>query len=1169
MQTENSKFFNPIYVVKRNGQRELADFSKVDHRLNCLNSYPFQLSCNASFVAQKVRDEITDGISTKILDEYAAKVAAEFGAYNPEFLTLAMRISVSNHQKNTSDCFSNCVETCYRNKKLNGKPAPRVNQKFYKFVQLHKEELNRMIVYDRDYMFTDFGFSVLQLKYFIKRSGPRKLLELRPQDYSIERAQDLWMRVAVAIHMNRADLADASVLAEVHETYNLLSLGKIMHATPTLFNAGTICEQFLSCFLLGGADSIKGISKLVADSMEISKYSGGIGFWWDLRSAGSEVQTTNGTSDGPIPFLGIMERAMVAVNQGGKRPGSAANYMPPTHPDFLAWCRLKRPGETGALDKLFYAVWASDEFMRRVESDALWYFVDPHDNPVLYQLYDTKDDQQYTREYLRIIAAKEYIGEPIKARAVMMEICRSQCETGTPYMTFADAANAKSNQQNIGTIKSSNLCVAGDTPILTNKGWVNIDTVADQVIQVWNGYEFSDSLVKQTSESADLYEIETSDGCILRCTPLHEFIVPRGAQNQKTTKVAAHTLRVGQKLAKIPLLPVIDCGDELPYAYTAGVFCGDGTYYNTGDEHMCQATSESKKPRIDLYGEKQKLVPWLDILDAPVVNGIKLVVRLHLDILDKFIVPINYNLKSKLAWLAGLIDTDGTLASGSIQICSIDQEFLLDVKLMCQTLGINPIISTMHEARGGKKFYNCQKSYRLLISGWDTWKLYNELNLTTHRVVYDTLVKPNRDARGFITISKITKLDDKEKTYCFGEPKRNQGMFCGLLTGNCAEILEFSSAEEYACCCVSSLCLPKFVIPCDCAEGFTCPAGHKADHQQGCNGTTRVDYDDLAYCSGVLVRNLTKIVKCNFYPVPEAERSNMRHFPLAIGVQGLADQFLLQKYPFTSDLARAENKRTFETIYYGAVRASNELAIIEGPYETFRGDPLNNPDNPEMLSPFARGLLQFDLWGLQEKDLMNRWDWTSLKASVVEHGMRNSLLTSIPPTASTSQIQGNNECTEPYTSNLYVRKTLAGENLIINCHLVKDLQQLGLWTPETRAHLISHKGSVKNMDVPGWVKELYKTAWELDCPTLVDMDAERGPFIDQTQSSNRFMLDPTPTKLMAMHMRCWRRGLKTGMYYLRGQSASKPQQFGAAVRSKAPTCAATLVEGEMVHECCI
>jgi ribonucleoside-diphosphate reductase alpha chain len=626
----------------------------------------------------------------------------------------------------------------------------------------------------------------------LKRSGPRDAIDLRPQDYAIERPQDMWMRIACAIHMNRHRLDDETVLKDVQETYDLLSLGKIMHATPTLYNMGTLSEQALSCFLLGGADSIEGIGKIKSDAMKISKYAGGIGFWWDLRCAGSEVKSTNGISDGPIPFLAAFERDMIATNQGGKRPGSAASYMEPAHPDFMKWVRLRRPGEENRIDKLFYAAYIPDIFMKYCEADKDWYFIDPNDYPYLYTLYG----EEYEREYERIVFEEGgYIGEPIKARKVFMEICITQTETGMPYITFKDAANIKSNYKE---------------------------------------------------------------------------------------------------------------------------YC--------------------KRP-----GK------------------------------------------------AGLIK--------------------------CSNL--------------------------------------------------------------------------------------------------CNEILEYSDKDEYGCCCLGTVCLNKHIDP----------------------TTGEINYEEIAYNAGVLTKNLNKIIDINFYPVEETKTSNMIHRPLAIGIQGLADLFHIKKVAFTSPEARLINKQCMEAIYYGACNVSNMLAREFGPCESFAG------------SPMSQGQFQFDMWDAADSlrpatSLMWPQRWSELRENVIKYGMRNLQLTGLPPTASTSHIQGNNECHEPFMSNITTRKTLSGEFIVINQYLVKELQEMGIWNSKTRIRLITDRGSVQSWDfIPEEMRERYKTVWEWRTEDLIDMDAERAPFVDQTQSSNRFMVKVTIKRLIAMHMRAWRAGLKTGMYYLRSLSNSKAQQF--------------------------
>jgi ribonucleoside-diphosphate reductase alpha subunit len=337
--------------------------------------------------------------------------------------------------------------------------------------------------------------------------------------------------------------------------------------------------------------------------------------------------------------------------------------------------------------------------------------------------------------------------------------------------------------------------------------------------------------------------------------------------------------------------------------------------------------------------------------------------------------------------------------------------------------------------------------------------------------------------------------------------KSNQKNLGTIKSSNlCTEIIEYTSPDEVAVCNLASLSLPKFVI----------------------NG--KFDHHKLYEVTKVVTRNLNKIIDVNYYPVPEAERSNKRHRPIGIGVQGLADTFLMLRMPFESEEARKLNEEIFETIYFAAVTASMELAKQYGPYETFKG------------SPMSKGIFQFDMWGVEPKS--GRWDWASLKKEVKQYGVRNSLLIAPMPTASTSQILGNNESFEPYTSNIYTRRVLSGEFIVVNKHLLKDLVKLGLWNENMKNKLIAENGSVQNIpEIPQHIKDLYKTVWEIKQRVLIDMAADRGPYICQSQSLNIYMQDVNFAKLTSMHFYAWKKGLKTGMYYLRTKAAADAIKF--------------------------
>lgn len=339
--------------------------------------------------------------------------------------------------------------------------------------------------------------------------------------------------------------------------------------------------------------------------------------------------------------------------------------------------------------------------------------------------------------------------------------------------------------------------------------------------------------------------------------------------------------------------------------------------------------------------------------------------------------------------------------------------------------------------------------------------------------------------------------------------KSNQKNLGTIRSSNlCTEILEYTSPDEVAVCNLASIALPMFV------------KNDEFDHKQLYKTTKQV------------IRNLNKVIDRNYYPVKEAENSNMRHRPVGLGIQGLADAFIMLRLPFTSDEAKKLNQDIFETLYFAAVESSMELAKVEGPYSTYEG------------SPISKGEFQYNLWGLKDKDLSGRWDWSKLRGKVKKHGVRNSLLMAPMPTASTSQILGNNEAFEPYTSNIYTRRVLSGEFIVVNKHLLKDLVALGLWNDDVKDAIMRANGSVQNIDIiPDDIKELYKTVWELSMKDIIDMSRQRGYFIDQSQSLNLFMEGATFAKLTSMHFYAWKSGLKTGMYYLRTKSAVDAIKF--------------------------
>ena len=1012
---------------------------------------------------------------------------------HPDWGTLAAQIIISNCQRSAQGTFSEAMRHL----------GPILADDVTAFIKSNADELDRMVVWENDFLLDYFGFKTLE-KAYLMRSPSTKLI--------METPQYMWLRVAVGIHSSFPD-----ALQRIKETYDLMSAKAFTHATPTLFNSGTKRPQLSSCFLISmREDSVEGIFDTLKDCAQISKYAGGIGLHvHNIRAAGSHIAGTNGTSDGIMPMLRVFNNTARYINQGGRRNGSFAIYLEPWHADVQAFLKMK--SNTGSEEErardLFYALWVPDLFMKRVEAGADWSLFCPHEAPGLADVVGPDFEALYTR-----YEAEGRAKRTVPAQKLWSEILVSQIETGTPYLLYKDAANLKSNQKNLGVIKSSNLCVAPETYVLTDKGQYPIHELAGKEVNVWNGDRWSATTVCKTGEQQRLVTVSLSNGVEIHCTPYHKFIV-RGGYTDKTNlkdavRVCASDLKEGMKLAKCTMVAIEGSEEDISEPYTHGFFCGDGT-----------VSGRSKV--ASLYGEKKKLIEKLAVKSYSGVEDAmgRLNCVLDSSIPEKYYVPINASIHCRLQWLAGLCDADGTVATNgdneSIQIASIHYDFLDRVRLMLQTLGVQAKNTKMHDARqtlmpdghGGRKLYDCKPLWRLLISSSGLHTLA-KIGFACNRLTF-TANKPQRNAEQFVTVVSVIDDERIDDTYCFNEPLNHAGIFNGVLTGNCTEIIEFSSPEETAVCNLASIALPYFL-------------------ETDAMGKNHMNMDKLRQVVAVTVRNLNRVIDINYYPTPETKRSNMRHRQIGLGVQGLADVFALLGLAWETPEAAALNQEIFEHIYYAALEESVTLAAQDGPYETFQG------------SPASKGLLQPDLWSLtQDKYITaSTLDWADLRSRVQTKGIRNSLLLAPMPTASTSQILGYNECIEPFTTNIYVRRTLAGEFTVINRYLVTDLLALGLWSPGLKERIVAANGSVQGIpEIPVYLKQRYKTVWEIKQKTLIDMAAARGAFICQSQSLNLFVQDPTIAKLSSMHFYAWKQGLKTGMYYLRTKSAVQAIKF--------------------------
>jgi ribonucleoside-diphosphate reductase subunit M1 len=873
-------------VIKRNGGYENVSFDKILNRIRGLSE---GLEIDETVVAQKVVQEIYDGVNTSELDELSSQIAVSLYSQNIDFKNLAGRIVISNHHKNTLDSFSEKIEDMYHYRH-NSEAKPLIADYLYELVKENKEKIDQKIDYLRDYRYDFFGFKTLEKTYLLK-------VDNKPY----ERPQDMLMRVSLSIYRDDIEMA--------FKNYDLMSEHYFTHATPTLYNAGSKREQFASCFLLTmKEDSISGIYDTLKDCALISKHAGGIGLSiHDIRASESYIAGTNGRSNGLVPMLRVFNDTARYVDQGGgKRNGSFAIYLEPWHSDIFEFLELKKNhgNELERARDLFYGLWVPDLFMKKVQEDDEWCLFCPHECPGLSE----KHSEEFNDLYKMYESEGKY-RKKVKARDLWQSILTSQIEVGMPYLLYKDACNKKSNQTNLGTIKSSNLCT---------------------------------EIIEYTSS-------EETAVCNLASISLKRFILHKN----------------------------YDEYDFIIYSKPGCVYC-----------ELAEGLCKKRKIRYEKLDFRE-----LTKLSGQYPTGVKF--------------PQIYLKKS-----------DG-----------------------------------------------------------------------------------RRDQ-----IGGYTELND-------------------------------------------------YLLP-------------------------RYDFKALQEVSEHLTRNLNHIIDYNYYPTVETERSNFRHRPIGIGVQGLANLFFEYGYSFDSDEAKDFNDKIFECIYYGSMKASMELSKEreihmkryklwetqmnnDGVLEDFvsseechrlksnLGKILPEELNREEYlgsyssfigSPLHSGKFQFDLWDYKMTDI--NYDWSGLKEEVKKYGVRNSLLIAPMPTASTAQILGNYECFEPIMSNIYTRRVLSGEYMVINEYLVNDLISLDMWSNEMKDKIISNDGSIQGIEgIPNLLKMRYKTIWEIKQKKIIDMAIDRGKYICQSQSLNLFIESPDISTLTSMHFYTWSKGLKTGIYYLRSRPSSKAIQF--------------------------
>jgi ribonucleoside-diphosphate reductase alpha chain len=1062
-----------INVINRYDEVVPMNLNSISLRLHNLALMEPRLSIGIDNLVIKTASKLINNIKTDEIDNISSEICASLIINDIEYDQLATRITMSNlHKKTSTDLRKyayNAQSYIYRNKEIK-----ILDPKVVKFINNYYNDLHIHIDYTKDYNYNYFGIITMMKSYLLshKYDNNHKV---------IERPQQMLLRNAIGINLNKVDdngnVSD-DVYKSIIDTYKLLSEKYYTHATPTLFNAGTVNSTLSSCYLIAIEDDLNRIYDRLKDISKISKFSGGVGIHVsDVRSKGSLISSTIGRSEGLVPMLKVFNESTKYVSQGGgKRKGSTAIYIEPWHPDIIS-CLMtqKLQGIPETLCKeLFLALWIPDIFMSRLKEwiktgkSVMWSLMCPSKCKGLTDSYG----EEFTELYTKYESEGDYVKQ-LPIEKIWILIMSLQIETGKPYLMYKDHVNYKCNQNNLGVIKSSNLCVHGNTLILTEEGYKPIKHLEDKVVKIWDTEKFIDAPVKKTNTNQQLLKIKTSDGCKLYCTKYHRFSIK---SNNNIIIKEAKDLSIGDVLIPIDY-PVIK---------------GDSKY-NIEDPR-------SNKYFSQVFKSSSKI--------------------------DFNIPPQCSTIDTKIKWLSRIIDMNGSIMgeinNNYLEIESKDKKFLKSIKIICNTLGLNPsLIKTkfgmsntddliLHSCKdidgnSDEDFdtyinYSLKASvHRLKFNPYDTYKLYKNLNLKTYKIKYNIGININKEIED-ITIKSINTVNGLHDTYCLRSRDTEMCVFNGIPTMNCTEITIYSDQNNIGVCNLASICLPRFIIK--------------------SNNSISFDFKKLMTVVQKITYNMNNVMDNNKYPIKDAKNSDDNNRPIGIGTQGLSEVFMIFEIPFDSSKARMLNKHIFETIYYGALSASNQLAKIHGPYNTF---------NTSMTS---RGVLQFDLWGITPSS--NLWNWDDLKNQIVKYGLRNSLLTAQMPTAGTSIILGHTESVEVPTSNIFTRSTLSGKFQIVNKHLVNKLKSLNLWNSNIRNKIINNDGSIANIEeIPLNVRNIYKTVFEYKLTSFIEMCADREAYICQASSNNRYIIDPTISKLTKMHLLSWKLGLKTSSYYVR------------------------------------
>jgi len=1011
------------------------------------------------------------------------------------------------------------------------------------------ERLSNAIQAERDTQFTYLGLQTLYDRYFLHKGGLR-----------FELPQAFFMRVAMGLSLNEID-REASTIS----FYNLLSSFDMMSSTPTLFNAGTLRSQLSSCYLTTIPDDLDGIFNGIRHNALLSKFAGGLGNdWTPVRAMGAHIKGTNGKSQGIVPFLKVANDTLVACNQGGKRKGSGCAYLETWHLDIEEFLDLRK--NTGddrrRTHDMNTANWIPDLFMKRVHESAPWTLFSPDEVPDLHEKYGQEFETAYVGYEEKSVRGEMRLSKKIEAVTLWRKMLTMLFETGHPWLTFKDVCNIRSPQQHVGVVHSSNLCcIASDQRVVTDRGMLTIGELYKQggknkVVGLDGVYDASEMLLPRPD--APMLQINTKEGYRHKVTPDHKVWVKNRGW------VEAQNLKAGDDLL-IQQLEGLWGKKHCPEtAYLMGLIAGDGTF---GKTNVHLDIWEHDYPHLEQITEQvHYLLAGNTVLKTTSTNTPQFYIsqknkraRLSSAPLRRLFETEGFNPKTKtsvpqMVWegskatvseyLRGLYQADGHVQTGdsmtTLVLASKHLDFIQDLQILWANFGVKTSINKMRDeqltllpdGKGGKKDYVSKALYRLLITSIQGCQIAEEIiqfkkvkKSPAMDLFLVNLKKKGYQQKLYATFTQATALPN-EDAYCLTvDSETHAWTVNGLITKN-TEITLNTSEEEIAVCNLASVNLPR----------------HIKDGE--------LDMKKLEHTVTTAMRMLDNVIDVNYYAVNEARTANMRHRAIGLGVMGFQDALYKLRLSYQSKQAVTFADEAMEAISYFAIKASSDLAKERGSYHSFKG------------SLWHKGILPIDSLKLLAKergeylqvDYSSRLDWDSLREQV-RGGMRNSNCMAIAPTATISNICGVSQSIEPAYRNLYVKSNLSGEFTIINPYLVQDLKERDLWDETMVNDLKYFDGSVQHIErIPDELKVMYMTAFELNPHWLIDAAARRQKWIDQAQSLNLYMLEPSGKRLDSLYKHAWLSGLKT-TYYLRSQGATHVQKGDAKQSTEPQACA--------------